>query len=720
METDIATAPIRAPRAGEPEAVCQAVLHALSLPAFLHRGGNLLCGNVALARLLGYSQEQLLSMTHDQLAEPGVREQMAAYGNGCLALDPEPAATEMTLRTSTGEHRFVELTARRIDIADQPAVLSTCQDLSDIRHVQTSLLNMSQVLNQILDSDPVATFVVDADHRVTHWNRACERLTGRDWWDMQGVTDKGAVFHGEERSLLCDLIVDGASAETLDTLYHGDIRASKISEGAYEAESFFPNFGESGLWLFVTAAPLRNSEGKVVGAIETMQDVTQRHKAEEELMHHRNQLEMLVRERTKELDSTNRELTAFMENASVGILAVTEGRIVHHNKKFSEMFLDEGLPANGRPTADFFCSAADYETFSSIALPKLALGRPFQHEMMLSRLDGKHLWIQMIGYVSNADDPAAGAWWLLQDRSEVRRAQEALETNYAHLKETNHRLEEAQNQLLQSEKMASIGQLAAGVAHEINNPIGFVNSNLNSLKHYVDDLVRLIADYEAAEPELSPQARQRLEAAKKDVDLHYMLEDLPVLLRESADGLGRVKRIVQDLKDFSRVDNADWAEADLNAGLESTLNVVLNEVKYKADVVKNYGTLPLVRCLAAQLNQVFMNFIVNAAHAIETRGVITLSSGHCDDWVWIEIADSGSGMSEEVQRRIFEPFYTTKPVGKGTGLGLSLSFSIVQKHKGVIKVKSAPGKGSAFRVWVPIDPDSSDGAPVLPLQARAD
>jgi two-component system, NtrC family, sensor kinase len=434
METELLH---RAPASGEPcaaEAVCHTVLHALSLPAFLHRGDRLLCGNAALARLLGYSENQLLARTPGELVIPEMRESMVAYGRNCLETDTEPAATEMTLRTANGDDRFVELTARRIEIAGQAMVLSTCQDLSDIRHVQTSLLNMSQVLNQMLDSDPVATFVIDADHRVTHWNRACERLTGRDWWDMQGVTDKGTIFFGVDRPLLCDAIVDGTSPLALQALYQGEIRASKISEGAYEAEAFFPSFGESGLWLFVTAAPLRNSEGRVVGAIETLQDVTQRRIAEEELMRHRNQLELLVSERTKELDSSNRELSAFMANASVGILAVAGDCIVQHNKKFAEMFLADGQSAAGRATADFFCSAADYEDFASLAFPKLAEGRPFQHEMTLSRLDGRQLWIQMIGYVSNADDPAAGAWWLLQDRSEVRRAQEALETNYARLK----------------------------------------------------------------------------------------------------------------------------------------------------------------------------------------------------------------------------------------------------------------------------------------------
>jgi PAS domain S-box-containing protein len=275
-------------------------------------------------------------------------------------------------------------------------------------------------------------------------------------------------------------------------------------------------------------------------------------------------------------------------------------------------------------------------------------------------------------------------------------------------------LREAQTQLLQSEKMASIGQLAAGVAHEINNPIGYVNSNLGSLKRYVGDLLRLIADYERAESDLPPEARRRLQSVKAEVELEYMLKDLPVLLRESADGLERVKGIVQSLKDFSRVDSSDWVDADLNAGLDSTLNVVMNEVKYKAEVVKCYAPLPPVRCLAAQMNQVFMNLIVNAAHAIATHGTITLATGHDGEWVWVEVADTGCGMTSEVQRRILEPFFTTKPVGEGTGLGLSLSFSVVQKHKGVIQVNSEPGKGSVFRVWIPVNAEGLEEAPALP------
>jgi signal transduction histidine kinase len=269
------------------------------------------------------------------------------------------------------------------------------------------------------------------------------------------------------------------------------------------------------------------------------------------------------------------------------------------------------------------------------------------------------------------------------------------------------RLHEAEEQLLQSDKMASIGQLAAGVAHEINNPIGYVYSNLGTLDEYVANLLRVINAYEKALrllPVEYGERRSEVSEVKQQVDYDFLIKDLPSLLSESREGIERVRKIVQDLKDFSRVDHADWQDADINAGLDSTLNVVMNEVKYKAEVRKNYQVLPPVRCIAAQLNQVFMNLIVNAAHAIPERGTITLSTRADDDSVYIEVRDTGAGMSDEVKRRIFEPFYTTKPVGQGTGLGLSLSFSIVQKHGGRIEVESEPGVGTRFKVWIPIQP----------------
>jgi signal transduction histidine kinase len=269
------------------------------------------------------------------------------------------------------------------------------------------------------------------------------------------------------------------------------------------------------------------------------------------------------------------------------------------------------------------------------------------------------------------------------------------------------RMEETQRQLLQSEKMAAIGQLAAGVAHEINNPIGFVHSNLISLKKYVQQLLSVIDAYERNSPASGPQ-KEVLDKVREAADLDFVREDLPALLRESEDGLGRVTKIVRDLKDFSHVDEAEYQLTDLNAGMDSTLNVVWNELKYKAEVIRDYGDIAPVECMAAQVNQVFMNLLVNAAQAIPERGTITVRSGQDGGHVWMEVQDSGVGMSPEVQARIFEPFYTTKPVGKGTGLGLSLSYDIiVKRHGGRIDVTSDQGKGSTFRVTLPIKPVAS-------------
>lgn len=678
-------------------------LDAITLPALVHDAEHILFANTAMQRLLGYRLDELQRMAPSSWAAEEFAAELDRYGQRCLLEDGEQPAIEIEAQTGSGARRVIEVKAQRVILDDRHCAVLTGQDLSDMRHVQTSLLDMGRVLNQIIENNPVATFVIDKSHRITQWNAACAQLTQRNAAEMIGRDDAWKAFYGESRPLLADLILDGTLEQERERLYGKRCHPSPHMAHAYEVEGYFPNFGRSGRWLFFTAAPLFDAHGEVVGAIETLQDVTRRRQAEDELRRHRNELENMIADRTAELLSTHHELEAFLENASVGIIATSNQEVQRGNKKFSEMFELEGVPPHGLPTRSFFKSDEDFEALGKVAFPVLSTGGSLLHEMEMRTLAGKTLWVQIIAYVANPADPRAGTWWLLQDRTEVRRVQQELELNYERIKQTNSRLEEAQNQLLQSEKMASIGQLAAGVAHEINNPIGFVSSNLGSLRGYVEPLFGLLTLLKNTPPDTLP-ANVRDELARVDaaIDLEFVQEDVPQLLEESEDGLIRVKKIVQDLKDFSRVDHADWQDADLNAGLESTLNVVMNEVKYKAEVRKNLQTLPPVRCIAAQLNQVFMNLIVNAAHAIPERGTITLASRAEGDWVCIEVSDTGTGMTEEVKRRIFEPFYTTKPVGKGTGLGLSLSFSIVQKHGGRIEVESEPGVGTCFKVWVPI------------------
>ena len=280
-----------------------------------------------------------------------------------------------------------------------------------------------------------------------------------------------------------------------------------------------------------------------------------------------------------------------------------------------------------------------------------------------------------------------------------------LSTLNAAMQRMNASLEDAQNQVIQAEKLASIGQISAGVAHEINNPVAFVLSNLGSLESYVAQIAELLSHYVAGERKLSPlpAALAPARALREAKDFDFLRGDIIAVLAESRDGLMRVKRIVQDLRDFSR-GGADetWQFVDLHAALDSTLNIVRNEIKYKASIVRSYGELPEIQCLPSRLNQVFLNLLVNAGHAIDANGTITVSTGVAGHEAWVRVVDTGCGIPPEHVNRIFEPFFTTKPVGQGTGLGLSVSYSIVRKHGGRIEVESNLGRGSRFTVFLPL------------------
>lgn len=257
-------------------------------------------------------------------------------------------------------------------------------------------------------------------------------------------------------------------------------------------------------------------------------------------------------------------------------------------------------------------------------------------------------------------------------------------------------LKQANPQLLQSEKLAAIGQLAAGVAHEINNPIGYVFSNLKTLAEYVNDLLRIIDATDQVD------SLKELQALKQSLDYDYIRDDAKALIAESEEGIERVKSLITGLKDFSHIEEDDFVFVDLHHGLDTTLNLANNELKYKAEVIKEYAILPPIECLPSQIKQVALNLLTNASQAIKGNGVITLRTGHEGERIWFEVSDTGCGIPPEHRDRLFEPFFTTKPIGEGTGLGLALSFSIVQKHGGQIDINSEVGQGSTFRVWLPV------------------
>jgi two-component system NtrC family sensor kinase len=278
-----------------------------------------------------------------------------------------------------------------------------------------------------------------------------------------------------------------------------------------------------------------------------------------------------------------------------------------------------------------------------------------------------------------------------------------LEKTNRQLAQAYNELKQTQTQIVQQEKMASIGQLAAGVAHEINNPMGFISSNLSTLDNYLEKLTRFMALQDTfITGSRNEQAMAELRDQRKNLKIDYLIKDIPALIAESRDGAERVRVIVQNLKNFSRVDDNATGLTSINDCLETTLNIIRNELKYKAEISREYGDLPRVQGSAQQLNQVFMNILVNAAQAMETKGSISIRTWREKDSVLISIADTGCGIAQQNLSRIFDPFFTTKEVGKGTGLGMSIAYDIIKKHNGAITVESEAGSGTTFTVTLPV------------------
>jgi two-component system NtrC family sensor kinase len=286
----------------------------------------------------------------------------------------------------------------------------------------------------------------------------------------------------------------------------------------------------------------------------------------------------------------------------------------------------------------------------------------------------------------------------------VVQARSDLKKKISELESANQELKETQSRLVHSSKMVSLGQLVAGVAHELNNPIGFIYSNMSHLRDYANKLIQLAETAERNPAEIPELKRQ--------LDINYIKEDLPKLISSCEDGARRTRDIVLGLRNFSRLEESKLKEIDIHESVDNTLNLLAGEIKNRIQVVKDYGKLPLVTCHASQINQVFMNILSNAVQAIEGNGNIwittkTLQKPDGTDMVQLSFQDSGKGMTAQVMEKIFDPFFSTKGVGQGTGLGLSISYGIIESHGGEILVKSQVGIGTEFIVQIPVRPSVS-------------
>ncbi|MBS1228108.1 MAG: hypothetical protein H6R17_1385 [Proteobacteria bacterium] len=599
--------------------------------------------------------------------------------------------------SSPAEERWFIVRVTPLRGAFQGAVVAH-ENITPRKRAEEAILGAQQLMQQFIDHLPGTAFVKDENLRVLLANRAFQNILGIDPATMIGKSNS-ELFPGDfGKRLEAD-----------------DRRILSSGQSTTLQEDFEGRFFETSKFV------IESETGKrLLGGITL--DVTQRYK-------YSARQDALLR--ISELGGTLAE-SEFLEQglAMIGRLTISPIGFIHfvNGDQHSIELACSTAGAGGRSSlpidqvGSWADGARDQQIMVFNAPPDQAACRglppgltPLKRLLTAAVIEEGQ--VRMIVGIGNKtcdydDYDCVTAQMLGNDIWRIIRrvrAEATLQQKLSELIVLNARLDETNNKLLQSEKLASIGQLAAGVAHEINNPIGYVTSNLNSLAGYLNDLLAIDEAYREIDERFGnamPQAFERAHRLKNEADYSFIIGDIHHLIDESRQGLDRVGKIVRDLKDFSRVGATGWQLANLHEGLESTLNIVWNEIKYKAKVERDYGELPEINCIPAQINQVLMNLLTNAAQAITAAGRIVLRSRCEGRSVWIEVEDNGIGIAAENLERIFEPFFTTKPIGQGTGLGLSLSWGIVQRHHGKIEVHSTPGHGTTFRVTLPIDPQA--------------
>ncbi len=576
-------------------------------------------------------------------------------------------------------------------------LVGIAHDITPRKLFEEGLQESERRLSEILQSLPSPTMIVDKDGTVVAWNHALEILTGIPADDVIGQGDYiyALPFYGERRPVLVDMIMQGKTE--LMREYPG----LRTEGNSISAEAFVPNLNGREAYFHVTATALRNSKGEITGGIETILDITDRRKVE---------IRLRASEEKYRLISENAiDMIAVLNSDHVWVYASPSYNIdnMDPDKIIGQEFLTYVHPEDVDQVKRVFTKVvADY-----------------YYRVIRFRFGGSGGKWRIKEATVNAvlGDKGTQTMVVMKDITENvmherERAtlQKELQGRNAELERTLVEMKEMQKGLVQSEKLASIGQLVAGVAHEINNPLAFVHSNLNRFDEYFHEYVELADEWErlammTEEGRLScrdmiAKIREREEKA----ELKALVEDFNTLMSHTRNGAERIRKIVEQLRGFTRLSNDGFSEADLNSAVDDTLSIVWNEIKYKAVVKKEYGSPPPVVCNPGEIKQVFVNLLVNAAQSIKEKGEITIRTGVRNSFVFVDIIDTGSGISPENLTKIFDPFFTTKPVGKGTGLGLWVSTSIIQKHSGRIEVESEPGKGTKMTVLLPVGLEAQD------------
>lgn len=580
-----------------------------------------------------------------------------------------PFEREFRLLRHDGVFRWIQTFGRpfRDEQGQFAGFIGYCFDKTDRYETEEVLRKLSRAVEQ----SSSAMVITDTEGCIEYANRSYSLLTGHALEDIIGrnprVPDGGAE--------LPDLFGNAWEKLLNEGEWQGELQCKKKSGELY--------------WEHATFSPIKNSEDVVTHYLVEKEDITSRKLAERELRKSRAEL-LTKHEELKhlfeEVELIKKEWESTMDCiGDVVIVTDKQGTIIRCNKATRKLTGGEFHTILGN----------DWRAHLS------GLGIDLPEDISsgietLQKQSGRCFFCKSYPFVGDTTSASSGSVITIHDFTDRKKVTDELEKAYTELKAT-------QTKVVQQEKMASIGQLAAGVAHEINNPMGFISSNLGTLGKYLErmtEYVRFLSETGEASREAAPLPG--LTEKRKALKIDHIMQDGKDLISESLEGAERVRTIVRNLKSFSRVDESQYKPADINECIESTINIVWNELKYKANLARELGDIPMIRCYPQELNQVFMNLLVNAAQAIEKQGDITVRTWHDADSVFAAVTDTGCGIPEAARNRIFEPFFTTKEVGKGTGLGLSITYDIVKKHNGDIIVESEPGKGSTFTVRLPI------------------
>jgi two-component system, NtrC family, sensor kinase len=537
-----------------------------------------------------------------------------------------------------------------------------------------------QILQQILDTMPHMVFWKDRDLVFQGCNILALTACGlSSVQEIIGTTDYDLPCTKKEADLyrLCDRrVMESGQAEL------------NITETQRRAN------GETVI-LNTNKVPLRDTAGNVTGILVTIEDITDRKAAEAALIESETKFRRLVEDANDlicvwNLDSTityiSPRFTDFSGYTIEEFIGQSFGPLVHPDDLPGVIQFNQEVAASGEKSREF--------------------------EFRQIHRNGEIYWTSVsITPIKNNCGETTAFQGILKNITDRKIAEIQLKRQTLELEQAFKELQSTQTQLVQSEKMSSLGQLIAGVAHEINNPVNFIYGNLTYAAEYTETLMELLADYQKA----LPKPHQDLTAKLERSDLNFIFQDLPRLIKSMKVGAERIQEIVLSLRNFSRLDESDYKEADIHDGIDSTLMILEHRLKAQdgrpsIQIVKNYSNFPRINCYAGQLNQVFMNVIANAVDALEEHiqagfsetPAIAITTTMQTQGMIITISDNGPGIPDHVKQRLFDPFFTTKAIGKGTGLGLSISYQVVtEKHRGTLTCQSALGQGTQFVITLP-------------------